>query len=54
MTQKLLKISFLMIQVILEMNEFEGSLFLRHNSCIVKLRKNVLAETRAGQHSELL
>ena len=26
-TQKLLKITFLMIQVILKMNEFEGSLF---------------------------
>ena len=51
--------SFLMIQAIFEMNEFESSPFLTiSNSFIIKLKKNVLAEAHkknwAGQHPELL
>ena len=41
-----------------QINELEGSLFLPHNSFMVKLKKNVLTESHkknwAGQHSELL
>ena len=58
MSYMLFFISFLVIQVIFQMNEFESLLyFLPHNSLIIKLKKNVLTEAHkinpAKLHSEL-
>ena len=57
MSYMLFIISFLMIQVIFQMSEFESLLFLTTYSFIIKLKNNVLTEAhkinRAKQHSEL-